>query len=72
MSADRIEKRAMLEAPLERVWRLVSDAREFGSWLGVAFDGRFAAGKALTGKISCAWSRNISPCPNLDKTSPKL
>jgi len=51
MSADRIEKKILLRAPRERVWRAISDAREFGSWFGVAFDGPFAEGMRLTGKI---------------------
>lgn len=48
---DRIEKTILLYAPLERVWRAVSDAREFGSWFGVEFDGSFAPGTLVTGKI---------------------
>jgi uncharacterized protein YndB with AHSA1/START domain len=48
---DRIEKKVLLRAPLERVWRAVSDAREFGSWFGVDFDGSFAPGTRITGKI---------------------
>jgi uncharacterized protein YndB with AHSA1/START domain len=51
MSTDRIEKKILLRAPRERVWRAVSDAREFGAWFGVAFDGPFVAGQRLTGKI---------------------
>jgi len=51
MNTDRIEKRIVLPAPLERVWRAISDARQFGSWFGVAFDGPFVAGARLTGKI---------------------
>lgn len=48
---DRIEKKVVLRAPLERVWRALSDAREFGSWFGVAFDGPFVAGAPLTGRM---------------------
>jgi uncharacterized protein YndB with AHSA1/START domain len=48
---DRIEKKVILRAPLKRVWRAVSDAREFGSWFGVEFDGPFAPGAPLTGKV---------------------
>jgi len=51
MSTDRIEKSTVLAAPLERVWRAVSDAREFGGWFGVAFDGPFREGARLTGSI---------------------
>lgn len=48
---DRIQKRVVLRAPLERVWRAISDAAQFGTWFGVAFDGTFAPGKAIRGKI---------------------
>ena len=44
MSTDRIEKKVLLRAPLARVWRAISDAREFGLWFGVELDGPFEAG----------------------------
>lgn len=51
MSTDRIVKSAVLRAPLARVWAAVSDARQFGQWFGVEFDGPFVAGASLTGRI---------------------
>lgn len=48
---DRIQKRILLRAPRERVWRAISDSKEFGSWFGVDFDGAFAPGARVTGKI---------------------
>ena len=50
-STDRIEKKILLRAPLDRVWRAISDAKEFGTWFGVTFDGPFVAGARLTGRI---------------------
>ncbi len=50
-TTDRIEKQVVLKAPLARVWRAIADAREFGSWFGVAFDGAFAPGARLVGRI---------------------
>lgn len=50
-STDRIEKSLFLRAPQERVWRALSDAREFGDWFGMEFDGEFAPGKRMTGRI---------------------
>lgn len=50
-ATDRIEKTVLLRAPRERVWHAIADARQFGSWFGVAFDGPFAAGARLTGRI---------------------
>jgi uncharacterized protein YndB with AHSA1/START domain len=48
----RIEKQAVLRAPLERVWRAISDAEEFGHWFGVRFDGPFVAGCSVTAAIT--------------------
>jgi uncharacterized protein YndB with AHSA1/START domain len=52
MSSDRIEKEVVLRAPLDRVWRAISDAEEFGRWFGVRFDGQFVAGTSVTGVIT--------------------
>lgn len=51
MNTDRIEKKVVLRASVEQVWDAVSDARQFGSWFGVAFDGPLKAGARLTGRI---------------------
>ncbi|HZZ95319.1 MAG TPA: SRPBCC family protein [Usitatibacter sp.] len=48
---DRIEKAAVLHAPLARVWDAVSESSRFGSWFGVEFDGPFVEGRELTGRI---------------------
>src|SRR3954447_5772482 len=52
MNTDRIEKEVVLRAPLERVWRAISDAEEFGQWFGVRFDGPFVPGESVTGVIT--------------------
>lgn len=51
-SSDRIEKEALLRAPRARVWRAISDAREFGAWFRVALDGDFVVGRAIHGRIT--------------------
>ena len=51
-NTDRIEKKILLRAPRERVWGAISEARQFGTWFGVEFDGEFVAGARLTGKIT--------------------
>ena len=52
MNTDRIEKRVLLRAPLDRVWRAITDAEEFGRWFGVRFDGPFVAGSRVTAAIT--------------------
>lgn len=46
---DRIEKQVTLKAPVSRVWRAISDAKEFGAWFGFTLDGPFVVGKAMKG-----------------------
>jgi uncharacterized protein YndB with AHSA1/START domain len=52
MNSDRIEKEVVLRAPLDRVWKAISDAEEFGQWFGVRFDGPFVAGASVTGVMT--------------------
>jgi uncharacterized protein YndB with AHSA1/START domain len=52
MNTDRIEKRVVLRAPLDRVWRAIGDAEEFGRWFGVRFDGPFVEGASVTAAIA--------------------
>ncbi|MDQ6871367.1 MAG: SRPBCC family protein [Gemmatimonadota bacterium] len=49
---DRIEKRIELKAPVSRVWRAITDHREFGQWFGVKADGPFVPGRVTSGKIT--------------------
>jgi uncharacterized protein YndB with AHSA1/START domain len=48
---DRIDKAVRLRAMRERVWRAISDHREFGSWFGVRFEQAFVAGALMKGRI---------------------
>ncbi|MGB7264762.1 MAG: SRPBCC family protein [Terracidiphilus sp.] len=48
---NKIEKRIELNAPVSRVWRALTEYREFGEWFRVALDGPFAPGKVARGKI---------------------
>ncbi len=50
--ADRIEKRIELKAPVSRVWRALTDYREFGEWFRVKLEGPFAPGQPSRGRIT--------------------
>jgi uncharacterized protein YndB with AHSA1/START domain len=52
MGPNRIEKQIELNAPVARVWRALTDHREFGQWFRVALDGPFVPGEASTGHIT--------------------
>jgi len=49
MSTNQIEKKMLLRAPIQRVWRALADAKEFGTWFGVKFEGTFKPGAQMKG-----------------------
>jgi len=53
LSTDRIEKRIELNAPVARVWRALTDYKEFGEWFRVDLEGPFVPGETARGKITC-------------------
>ena len=49
---DKIEKHIELKAPVSRVWRALTDYREFGEWFRVKLDSPFVAGQVSRGNIT--------------------
>ena len=49
---DRVEKSVELRAPVERVWRAITDHTEFGDWFRVKLEGPFAPGQPARGRIT--------------------
>ena len=49
---DRIEKTIELKAPVERVWRALTDPVEFGQWFRVKLEGGFAPGQTTRGRVA--------------------
>lgn len=52
MSTDRIEKQIELSSPISRVWRAISDSKEFSAWFRVALEGPLLAGSTVCGRIT--------------------
>jgi uncharacterized protein YndB with AHSA1/START domain len=50
-TTDRIEKRIELRVPPARVWRALTDHKEFGEWFRVNLQSPFVPGKATRGRI---------------------
>ena len=51
-STDRIEKQIELKAAPARVWRALTDYKEFGQWFRVNLEGPFVPGQATRGHIT--------------------
>ena len=50
--SDKIEKTMELKAAPSRVWRALTDHREFGAWFRVALEGPFVTGQASRGHMT--------------------
>jgi uncharacterized protein YndB with AHSA1/START domain len=50
--SNRIEKQIELNAPVSRVWRALTDYREFGEWFQVKLEGPFLPGQISRGHIT--------------------
>ena len=50
--SDRVEKTIELKATVSRVWRALTDHREFGQWFRVRLDGPFVPGHVTRGQIT--------------------
>jgi uncharacterized protein YndB with AHSA1/START domain len=49
---DRIEKQIELNAPVSRVWKALTNHKEFGTWFRVSLEGPFVPGKPTRGHIT--------------------
>jgi uncharacterized protein YndB with AHSA1/START domain len=48
----RIEKRIEIKAPVSRVWRALTDYRQFGEWFRVNLEGPFVVGQVSRGQMT--------------------
>lgn len=51
-TTDKIEKSIEIAAPVSRVWRALTDYKEFGTWFRVKLDGPFVVGQRAVGHIT--------------------
>jgi uncharacterized protein YndB with AHSA1/START domain len=68
---DRIEKNVTLKAPRSRVWRALTDSKEFGEWFRVKLDGPFAAGRTVKGPILHPGYEHITVDIAVEKIEPE-
>jgi uncharacterized protein YndB with AHSA1/START domain len=72
VSTDRIEKRIVLRAPRARVWRAISDAREFGAWFRVDFGGAvFSPGASVRGRITYPGYEHLAMEIRIERMEPE-
>ncbi|MBP9113404.1 MAG: SRPBCC family protein [Polyangiaceae bacterium] len=45
-----IERQIEIKAPVEKVWKALTDSQLFGQWFGATFPAAFVAGEAIKGR----------------------
>lgn len=60
MSSDRIEKSILIEAPVARVWRAISDHKEYGTWFHCEIDGPFRVGEEVRGRMTLKGAEHLT------------
>ena len=51
-STDRIEKQITLDSPRSRVWRALTEVKQFNAWFGVSLATPFAPGAEVSGQLN--------------------
>jgi uncharacterized protein YndB with AHSA1/START domain len=51
VTPNSVEKKILLRASRSRVWRAITDSKEFGEWFGVRFDRPFTPGATMRGVL---------------------
>ncbi|HJZ30711.1 MAG TPA: SRPBCC family protein [Hyphomicrobiaceae bacterium] len=69
--SNSIEKQIDLKAPVARVWRALTDHREFGAWFRVELDGPFAVGRVSRGHITYPGYEHIKWEVTIEKMEPE-
>lgn len=70
-TTDRIEKQIELKAPVARVWRALTDHKEFGAWFGVHLDAPFVPGKKSRGQVTCSGYEHVVMEVVVDEMTPE-
>jgi uncharacterized protein YndB with AHSA1/START domain len=68
---DTIEKKIELKAPISRVWRALTDCREFGEWFCAKLNGPFVVGQLARGHITYPGYEHIKFEATVTKMEPE-
>jgi uncharacterized protein YndB with AHSA1/START domain len=69
--SDRIEKRIELKASVARVWRALTDHRQFGQWFRVKLEAPFQPGRVSRGQITYPSYEHVKWQVTVEKMEPE-
>ncbi|HSF15757.1 MAG TPA: SRPBCC family protein [Vicinamibacteria bacterium] len=70
-TTDRIEKKIRLRHPRSRVWKALTDSREFGSWFGAIFNEPFRPGGQLQGRVTHKGYEHMTMDVTIERMEPE-
>ena len=70
-ATDAIQRTIMLRASRPRVWRALTEAREFGTWFGVQVQGTFKPGARMRGNITHKGYEHVVWDITIDRMEPE-
>ena len=70
-TTDRIEKEVLLRAPRSRVWRALTDSKEFGAWFQAVFTEPFRPGARVKGGITYPGYEHLKVDIVIEKMEPE-
>lgn len=68
---DRIEKEIVMRAPRSRVWRALTDAKEFGKWFRAEMADTFAPGARARGRITHPGYEHVTLEVQIERMEPE-
>jgi len=71
VNTDAIVKTVLLRAPRSRVWRALTDVREFSAWFGVALSGAATPGARLRGPVKMKGYEHLTLDMTIDRVEPE-
>jgi uncharacterized protein YndB with AHSA1/START domain len=71
VSTDRIEKEILLRAPRARVWKALTDSKQFGEWFGIQLQEGFVPGARVTGQMLAKGWEHVKIDFNIDRIDPE-
>ena len=70
-NTDRIEKEVVMNAPRSRVWRAITDAKQFGEWFRVDMKDAFETGATARGQIKTPGYEHLTLEVQVERMEPE-
>ncbi len=70
-STDRIEKEIVVRAPRAKVWRAITDSREFGKWFQAEMKDPFVPGARAQGRITSPGYEHLTLEVRVERMEPE-